>query len=131
MNRDLNQEALERILSKEEEIIPSSGFVASVMDAVRQEASAPAPIPFPWKWALPGLVVCVGLIVFCLVRFIAGGAQVGSSVAAGFSFERFLEMIPHRSVDAPIALGIEWGALALLLSLFSVWLSMRISVRGE
>jgi hypothetical protein len=35
----------------EEELLPSSGFVASVMDRVRQEAALPAPIPFPWKRA--------------------------------------------------------------------------------
>lgn len=125
MNR--NEEVLARVLSNEEEIVPSSGFAASVMEAVRQEASAPAPIPFPWKWALPGFVVCVGLIVFCLVRFAAGSVQAGSGVAAGFSFERLQAMIPHQSLAAPLALGIEWGVLALLLSFFSVWLSLRLA----
>ena len=38
----------DRIMS-EEEILPSSGFAASVMEAVRREAVAPPPIPFPWS----------------------------------------------------------------------------------
>jgi len=33
------------------------GFLASVMDRVREEAAAPPPIPFPWKRALPGMAL--------------------------------------------------------------------------
>jgi hypothetical protein len=51
----MNDDDLDRILSRQEDIVPSSGFVSNVMDAVRREASAPPPIPFPWKWAIPGL----------------------------------------------------------------------------
>ena len=38
-------EDIDRILSREEEILPSSGFAVSVMDAVRSEAAAPPPNP--------------------------------------------------------------------------------------
>ena len=48
---------LDRWLSDDEAIVPSSGFAQSVMDAVQREASAPAAIPFPWTRAMPGLVV--------------------------------------------------------------------------
>lgn len=51
----MRHDDLDRILSAEEEIIPSLGFVSPVMDAVRHDAGAPRPIPFPWKRALPGL----------------------------------------------------------------------------
>ncbi len=40
----------------EEKLIPSSGFLASVIERVRQEAAMPPPIPFPWKWAVAGFV---------------------------------------------------------------------------
>ena len=52
-----DEDEMDRILSGEDEILPSSGFTVSVMDAVRREAAAPPPIPFPWKRALPGLVL--------------------------------------------------------------------------
>ncbi len=52
----------DRIMS-EEEILPSSGFAASVMDAVRREAAAPPPIPFPWKRALPGAVFAAATLI--------------------------------------------------------------------
>lgn len=55
----------DRIMS-EEEILPSSGFAASVMEAVRREASAPPPIPFPWKRALPGAVFAAATLIAIL-----------------------------------------------------------------
>jgi len=50
---NMKDDDIDRILFQQDEIVPSSGFAASVMDAVRREASAPPPIPFPWKRALP------------------------------------------------------------------------------
>jgi len=54
---------IEVILAGEEELLPSSGFVASVMDQGRQEAELPAPIPFPWKRATAGIVLATGVCV--------------------------------------------------------------------
>ena len=61
---------MDRILLKHDEILPSSGFAASVMEAVRREASAPPPIPFPWRRALPGIVVAT----FALVLVVTWGS---------------------------------------------------------
>ena len=62
IERLIENDEIDRALAREDDILPSSGFAASVMDAVRREAAAPPPIPFPWKRALPGLVVAgVGL----------------------------------------------------------------------
>ena len=61
----------DRIMS-EEEILPSSGFAASVMEAVRREAAAPPPIPFPWKRALPGALFAattlIGILAVCMIK---------------------------------------------------------------
>lgn len=61
----------DRIMS-EEEILPSSGFAASVMEAVRREVAAPPPIPFPWKRALPGAVFAaatlIGILAICTIE---------------------------------------------------------------
>ena len=51
--------AIDRILATEEELIPSSGFLAATMERVREEAACPKPIPFPWLRALPGIVLGV------------------------------------------------------------------------
>lgn len=67
-----------------ESIEPSSGFAASVMERVREEAAATAascPIQFPWRRALPGLCMAVLAIAVCatlLVLASAGVMQVAS-----------------------------------------------------
>ena len=59
-------------IMQEEEILPSSGFAASVMEAVRREAAVPPPIPFPWKRALPGALFAaatlIGILAVCMIK---------------------------------------------------------------
>src|SRR5262249_46712231 len=73
-----NEDEFDRIMS-EEEILPSSGFAASVMEAVQREAAAPPPIPFPWKRALPGAVFAgatlAAILVICTLRLLEPGAS--------------------------------------------------------
>jgi hypothetical protein len=129
IGRLIGNEEIDRVLAREEEILPSSGFAVSVMDAVRREAAAPPPIPFPWKRALPGLVV--GGFVLALV-LVAGAAAIArlvrASAAADFS-------IASPSAPPPIFQGnLEyaaiWIVLALLVALASVKLSMRLGSGG-
>lgn len=56
------QASLDRILLGEEEMIPSSGFLAATMERVRDQAAMPAPIPFPWKRAIPGILLVSGTL---------------------------------------------------------------------
>ena len=58
----MNPESMDRILATEEELVPSSGFLASVMERVQEEASAPPPIPFPWLRAIPALVLATAVL---------------------------------------------------------------------
>ena len=58
----MTTEKLDSILAAEEELAPSSGFLASVMEAVEEAAAAPPPIPFPWKRAVPGMVLAGGVL---------------------------------------------------------------------
>ena len=61
-----NPDNLDRILLQQDALLPSSGFAASVMDAIQQQAAVPPPIPFPWKRALPGIaVLLVGVVILC------------------------------------------------------------------
>jgi hypothetical protein len=102
---------LDRILS-ETEILPASGFTASVMEAVRREAAAPPPIPFPWKRALPGLVVAgaaLGVVlVVCIVQLASGAAAAPLPVAWGTAL--------HSLGQTTLRFGGPWLVLALLLS---------------
>jgi hypothetical protein len=121
---------LDRVLMEREEIAPSSGFVASVMEAVRQEAAAPAPIAFPWKWALPGLIVSVALALGLIVRWIDGGSRAGHAVdaaAVALPTENIFSMLHHVQIAASTLVALEWSVLALAVSLAAVWFSMRIA----
>jgi hypothetical protein len=111
----MEHDDIDRVLSRGEEIAPSSGFAAAVMDAVRGEAAAPPQIPFPWKRALAGLAACTLALVASLI---SAHTQAGGQSALAAVFE------------SARAAGAGWIALALLLSLASVRLSMHLT-RGR
>ena len=120
-NAEMKLDAMDRILAAEEEIVPSSGFVAATMERVREEAAVPAPIPFPWKRVAPGLVLAAGVIGW------------GAWVAAQFAWPalgEFAQSSPQIPVAAvPSLQEAGWVALAFAVSLGSWMLSWRI-VRG-
>jgi hypothetical protein len=118
---------IDRILSRRDEILPSSGFVTSVMDAVRREAAAPPPIPFPWKRALPGLAL--GVLALAVILG-AGVVVVARGIRGPFSAE--IPIWPSLSTSTALAQGnfasaAGWTCLALLLAWASVKLSMRLA----
>ncbi len=126
----MNDHELDQILTERDEIVPSSGFVASVMEAVQQEAAAPAPIPFPWKWALPGLIVSVAMAMGMIGRWLYSGARVSHSVhpvATGLPMETFASSLPQVHIAVSTLVALEWSALALLVSFAAAWFSMRIA----
>ncbi len=125
MRRLIRHEEIDRILSREEEILPSSGFAVSVMDAVRREAAAPPPIPFPWKRALPGMVVGGFVLALVLVTGVVDIAQlVRASTAPNFPIASpaVLPTIFHGNLEYAAI----WTVLALLVALASVKLAMRL-----
>jgi hypothetical protein len=121
----VRQDDLDRILSEEEEIIPSSGFTASVMDSVRREAAAPPPIPFPWKRALPGLAAAafalISLFFAAVDAFVRGNANQGIRLAVPPALASLVEAVK--------ATGAGWIALSLILTLVSMTIAMRVAQR--
>ena len=121
---------ISRILSREEEILPSSGFAISVMDAVRREAAAPPPIPFPWKRALPGLVVggfALALVFLTLVVAIAQLLRASTSAHFSMSLPSVLTPIFGLGLQRNLKIAASWTVLALLVAFVSVKLSMRLA----
>ena len=125
---------LDRILSAEQDIVPSANFARNVMDKVRMEASAPPPIPFPWKRALPGGILCVLAVVAVLVTAVLrpGPQRVpevsGPSMFTGL-WANLLSGLGEL-LRAANAGGLGWILLALLLTFVSVKLSLRLAGRG-
>ena len=115
---------IDRILSRDAEIVPSSGFASSVMDAVRQEASAPPAIPFPWKRALPGVIVAV--VAFASAVILGFDPLVAAiTVPLVPALEKWLD----TAVKSPLTPASGWIVLAVLLTLLSMNLSMRFVSR--
>lgn len=112
--------AIDCILAAEEELVPSSGFVAAAMERVREEAAVPAPIPFPWKRMAPGLVLAAGTIGW-------GAWQAARS--AWPAMHDFAENPPP--IPAVVILQLEeagWVALALAVS-WGAWILSQRMVR--
>ena len=50
---------LDRVLSANDTLVPSSGFAARVMDAVRDDVEEQPPLAFPWRPFLIGVMACL------------------------------------------------------------------------
>ena len=112
----MTEERIDEILGKEEELIPSSGFLSAVMERVREEATAPPPIPFPWKRAVPGFIVAAGVFGWVGVEF---ARSLGSEIAA--------MTLPQMHLAAAATQPLEqagWVAAALAISV-GAWLFSR------
>jgi len=100
---------LDRILSADRDIVPSSAFVRNVMAVVRHEASTLAPISFPWRRVVPGLAICaVALTAFLIVAIMQfrGGLAVAGPVPRVFVIV----------VEDANRVGLGWIVLALVAS---------------
>jgi hypothetical protein len=75
----MTDEELERALA-EDSLEPSSGFTASVMDAVRLAAAEPPPLPFPWGRLALGIAAC-GLLASAGTNLLAEGNLVSVTAA--------------------------------------------------
>lgn len=122
----MSHDELDRILSREQEILPSSGFTVSVMDAVRREAAVPPPIPFPWKRALPLLAVAGVALVLVVVVLVVGIPQLGREGASSPSAGEWMPTL-LRFTNAAVTSAAGWMLLALALSFASVAFSLRLA----
>jgi len=122
MKRNLNSKtddgAIDAILASEEELIPSSGFLAATMERVREEAATPQPIPFPWLRASPGIVLVAGVLGWCGIEL----ARVGFTKAPEISIAQ-VHVTANWSALAPAG----WVAVALGVSLISWLLSRKLA----
>jgi hypothetical protein len=124
---DQQPEQLDRILAHEDALVPSSGFAASVMDAIQEQAAVPAPIPFPWKLALPGIAALVAAIVI-IVRFTASAIQGMGQNSGETSFLSQANFDLVRSSFARVQAGP--ALLALAAALICTLLCSRLGARS-
>lgn len=116
----MEHDHFDEILSRADDIVPSSDFITNVMAAVRQEASAPPPIPFPWKRVMPGLAVGACTFGAFLVATLAPWDGGPVQVAPGLS------SVLYAIVAAANAVELVWIAIALVFAVASMKFSMRL-----
>jgi len=101
---------LDRILSTDQDVVPSSAFVENMMAAVRREASTPAPISFPWWRVVPGFaigtVALTAFLVIAAIQFYEGAAVAGP-----------VPRVFVNVLETTTRVGLGWIALALVASL--------------
>jgi hypothetical protein len=115
----MTDKRMDEILGAEEGLVPSSGFLASVMERVRDEAAAPPPIPFPWKRAVPGFVVAAGVFGWTAVEF---ARHLGPAMAT--------MKLPPVHLTTTTVRPLEqagWVVAAVAFSMVSWMLSRRLS----
>ena len=119
-----NENEIDRILFREDEILPSSGFAAAVMDAVRREAAAPPPIPFPWKRAVTGLLAGICALILVIIAGAIANARLSStSITPPFPMSAMVGLPSMLHGSMPEA--VIWTGLALLLAFVSVKTATR------
>jgi hypothetical protein len=126
----MNDDELNRALLDEDDIMPSSGFVSSVMESVYREATEPPPIPFPWKRALPGIVLSLTLMAVFLMSFLnfhSAAIVKWNSVPKDTQIEMASWLSEFER--AAIHSGAGWVLLALGLSFVTWKLSMMLVMR--
>lgn len=116
----MNHNDLDQLLSHGPEIVPSSGFTASVMNAVRVQAQAPPPIPFPWKRALPGIAAAVLSLAWIVFACVAAFSSNGGGAAPVLSISPAIQSLWRAA---------SWVLIALVTTVVSLLFSWRLISR--
>jgi len=142
MDRDIERDdELDRMLARSfgpphsraahaESIEPSSGFAASVMERVREEAAAAAalgPIRFPWRRAVPGICMVVLAVAVCatlLMLASIGAVQLASHAA-------FSTTGPQAAIsgwaETAMRLHLGWLAVGIMIAFVPITLSRSLT----
>ena len=76
---------IDRILSEESHIEPSSGLADTVMQRILEESDAPPPVPFPWLRFALGTGASLALLVSGIALGWFGGPDVVPDKEHAFS----------------------------------------------
>ena len=129
-----SHDALDRLLdthlaAPSDELTPSSGFAASVMESIHAQAIEPPPIAFPWRRVLPG-AIAIACALLALVVFVIRAAKAGFAVAPTSSAS-VLTRITHAMSFPSGQTMAAWFLLAACLSISAIVVSLRLTRHTE
>jgi hypothetical protein len=99
----MDDKELDRTLSSEEPLVPSSGFALSVMEAIREAEAEPRHARLPWWRLAAGMAGCVG----CAASFTALVGSLDPAVASTLA-----AVAPELSLAAAVVLATLAGLRA-------------------
>jgi small-conductance mechanosensitive channel len=103
-----------------ESIEPSSGFAASVMERVREEAAASAalgPIRFPWRRAVPGICMVVLAVAVCATLLTFASMAVAQLASRAFATATVAPQgAATEWVETAVRLHLGWLVIAVLIA---------------
>lgn len=103
---------LDRALSHDDMLVPSSGFAARVMDAVQDAQAEPPLLAFPWRPFAIGLVACVVWAASLIAMMNRLDRGLLREVAASFADA---EPLPTYAIAIALATLIVLGVQRTLL----------------
>ena len=101
----MKHDKIDRILTDDPTLEPSSGFADSIMEAVRREAETPAPLSFPWRRVAPGLTVCLIAVVAAAIAALTGNAGTstpGTALLDGLESS----LLVQSALETPLVLRV-------------------------
>lgn len=113
------------ILLREEALLPSSGFAASVMEAIQERALESEPIPFPWKLAVPGMAALAAGVVLLIWLAVKTFADVRRNAVDHSDWLGWLHL--HPELEATLRHQLGPVLLALAVSWLCVTLARRMA----
>lgn len=118
------EQFVDSILAREENIVPSSGFVESVMQTIQRKPEVPMPLPFPWKRALPGLVALPMILAFVPAIFEQSNFEASTEGGTFHDLARTVNAALADKAQADIGLVIlvllgSFAAVKLCLFVFA------------
>jgi hypothetical protein len=116
----MNHDEIDRILASEDEIEPSPGFLASVMEAVEREAAAPPTLTFPWIRLLPGFLAMVVAMTAAMWH--------GIGVLSDPAVVAVLDDQIRQFADLATRFGLQWIVLGLVITAISIAFSSSLVV---
>ena len=112
-----------------EELTPSSGFAASVMESIRAQATEPPPIAFPWRRVFPGVIAILGGLV-ALIVFVIRTAKAAPLVVPS-PHSGLLAHLLRIQAFTPGEATAAWILLAVCLSIAAIVVSLRLTRHSQ
>jgi hypothetical protein len=114
----MNHDDIDQVLTIEDKITPSTGFLTSVKEQVAREAAALPELEFPWMRVLPQFLATIAAIA-AAIWHVSG---ILSDPAAIAVLNEQILQLPTLAAG----IGLQWIVLAVALTVISITISSSL-----